>query len=123
MLYNSINSIIHNNIFHNILNNNNTNSNTNSINSKTNNTNNTNSNTSNTKQLFISPPFGNYFPSVIINELIKKVQKTNVQTTSIVGSFTLEPSRWLEDKRIYIVVSLDPSGAWKTLPHVAHGRA
>lgn len=86
MLYNSINSIIHNNIFHNILNNGNTNNTNSNIN-----TNNINSNTSNTKQLFISPPFGNYFPSVIINELITKVQKTNVQTTSIVGSFTLEP--------------------------------
>ena len=100
MLYDSIISIFYNNVIHN--NTNNTNSinsnitNSNSINSNITNSNSinsntTNSNTTNTKQLFISPPFGNYFPSVIINELITKVQKTNVRTTSIVGSFTLEP--------------------------------
>ena len=37
------------------------------------------------KILFISPPFGNYFPEWLLNKIL------NVQTYSITGSFTLEP--------------------------------
>lgn len=39
--------------------------------------------------LFISPPFGNYFPEWIANKIF------NIQTYSITGSFTLEPRHGL----------------------------
>ena len=48
----------------------------------TNNNKNSQNNLKNDKILFISPPFGNYFPNGLINKIF------NIQTYSIAGSFT-----------------------------------
>lgn len=47
--------------------------------------NNNENKTKNDNILFISPPFGNYFPEWLTNKIF------NIQTYSITGSFTLEP--------------------------------
>ena len=60
--------------------------------------------------LFISPPFGNYFPEWIINKYV--LTNSNTNTKSIVGSFTAEPRSGLFSQILKTLRYSTDYGGW-----------